>query len=123
MKNSLNLRQANIQTLAMTPQLQQAIRLLQLSSVELAVEIQENLEKNPLLEIDETNNISPIESFEAMVQSENAQNKYDSDDDYHSNYDLPHEDLTPLTNNINSSDSISHNDSTTRDSGCIPLTV
>ena len=116
MKNSLNLRQANIQTLAMTPQLQQAIRLLQLSSVELAVEIQENLEKNPLLEIDETNNISPIESFEAMVQNENAQNKYDSDDDYHSNYDLPHEDLTPLTNNINSSDSISHNDSTTRDS-------
>lgn len=37
----------------MTPQLQQAIRLLQLSSLELQVEIQEALESNPLLEIEE----------------------------------------------------------------------
>lgn len=35
----------------MTPQLQQAIRLLQLSSLELQAEIQEALETNPLLEI------------------------------------------------------------------------
>ncbi len=38
------------QSLSMTPQLQQAIRLLQLSSVELQQEIQEVLESNPLLE-------------------------------------------------------------------------
>ncbi len=38
------------QSLSMTPQLQQAIRLLQLSSVELQQEIQEVLETNPLLE-------------------------------------------------------------------------
>lgn len=37
----------------MTPQLQQAIRLLQLSSLELQVEIQEALESNPLLEVEE----------------------------------------------------------------------
>jgi len=37
----------------MTPQLQQAIRLLQLSSLELQAEIQETLETNPLLEIEE----------------------------------------------------------------------
>lgn len=37
----------------MTPQLQQAIRLLQLSSLELQTEIQEALETNPLLEIEE----------------------------------------------------------------------
>jgi len=37
----------------MTPQLQQAIRLLQLSSLELQAEIQEALETNPLLEVDE----------------------------------------------------------------------
>lgn len=37
----------------MTPQLQQAIRLLQLSSLELQVEIQEALETNPLLEVEE----------------------------------------------------------------------
>ncbi len=38
------------QSLSMTPQLQQAIRLLQLSSIELQQEIQENIDSNPLLE-------------------------------------------------------------------------
>ncbi len=37
----------------MTPQLQQAIRLLQLSSLELTSEIQEALESNPMLEVTE----------------------------------------------------------------------
>jgi len=41
------------QQLTMTPQLQQAIKLLQLSTLELQQEIQEVLESNPLLEIDE----------------------------------------------------------------------
>ncbi len=48
MKQSLQLRIG--QQLTMTPQLQQAIRLLQLSSLELEAEIQEALESNPLLE-------------------------------------------------------------------------
>ena len=41
------------QHLVMTPQLQQAIRLLQLSSVELVAELNEAVESNPLLEWDE----------------------------------------------------------------------
>ncbi len=41
------------QQLTMTPQLQQAIKLLQLSTLELQQEIQEALESNPLLEIEE----------------------------------------------------------------------
>lgn len=48
MKQSLDLRLG--QHLTITPQLQQAIRLLQLSSVELQQEIQQALENNPLLE-------------------------------------------------------------------------
>ena len=48
MKQSLDLRLG--QHLTITPQLQQAIRLLQLSTVELQQEIQEALETNPLLE-------------------------------------------------------------------------
>ena len=44
----LELRQG--QTLVMTPQLQQAIKLLQLSNVELAAFIDRELEQNPLLE-------------------------------------------------------------------------
>lgn len=51
MKPSLQLRVG--QSLSMTPQLQQAIRLLQLSSLELQAEIQEVLETNPLLEVEE----------------------------------------------------------------------
>ena len=41
------------QTLVMTPQLQQAIKLLQLSSIELASFVETELEQNPLLERDE----------------------------------------------------------------------
>jgi RNA polymerase sigma-54 factor len=52
MRPSLQLRIG--QQLTMTPQLQQAIRLLQLSTLELQQEIQEALESNPLLEVDES---------------------------------------------------------------------
>ena len=44
----LELRQS--QTLVMTPQLQQAIKLLQLSNMELATFVDQELERNPLLE-------------------------------------------------------------------------
>jgi len=52
MRPSLQLRVG--QSLTMTPQLQQAIKLLQLSTLDLQQEIQEALESNPLLEIDES---------------------------------------------------------------------
>lgn len=48
----LDLRQS--QQLVMTPQLQQAIKLLQLNNVELSEFIEEELQKNPLLEKDES---------------------------------------------------------------------
>jgi RNA polymerase sigma-54 factor len=47
----LDLRQA--QTLVMTPQLRQAIKLLQYSNIEVAGFIEEELERNPLLERDD----------------------------------------------------------------------
>jgi RNA polymerase sigma-54 factor len=49
----LEIRQG--QSLVMTPQLQQAIKLLQLSNIELAEYCEAELEKNPLLERDESN--------------------------------------------------------------------
>ena len=49
MKQTLQLKLG--QQLTMTPQLQQAIRLLQLSTLELQTEIQEALESNPMLEV------------------------------------------------------------------------
>ncbi|MBN8873961.1 MAG: RNA polymerase factor sigma-54 [Rhodospirillales bacterium] len=48
----LDLRQS--QTLVMTPQLRQAIKLLQYSNVEVSAFVEEELERNPLLERDET---------------------------------------------------------------------
>ncbi|OUS31716.1 RNA polymerase factor sigma-54 [Gammaproteobacteria bacterium 45_16_T64] len=52
------------QSLTMTPQLQQAIKLLQLSSLDLEAEIQEALDSNPMLE-----------SEESQTESDNTQPK------------------------------------------------
>ncbi len=52
LKPSLQLRLG--QQLTLTPQLRQAIRLLQMSSLELETEVRSVLESNPLLELDES---------------------------------------------------------------------
>ncbi len=57
MKPSLQLKLG--QQLAMTPQLQQAIRLLQLSTLDLQQEIQEALDSNPLLDVEEAAEEAP----------------------------------------------------------------
>ncbi len=56
----LELRQG--QALVMTPQLQQAIKLLQLSNIELNSFVEQELEKNPLLERDENRDAAPSEA-------------------------------------------------------------
>ena len=55
----LDLRQS--QTLVMTPQLRQAIKLLQYSNIEVAAFVEEELERNPLLERDEAADAPPAE--------------------------------------------------------------
>ena len=63
MKLSVGLKVAN--SLSLTPQLQQAIRLLQLSSLELEQEIQIQLDSNPLLEkIEEINTKESLTTLE-----------------------------------------------------------
>jgi RNA polymerase sigma-54 factor len=47
------------QSLVMTPQLQQAIKLLQLSNLELASYLEQELERNPLLARDEADELGP----------------------------------------------------------------
>ena len=69
MKPSLQLRIG--QQLTMTPQLQQAIRLLQLSSLELQAEIQEALEANPLLESTEDDQ-SDSDQVDQQIESESS---------------------------------------------------
>lgn len=58
------------QQLAMTPQLQQAIKLLQLSTLELQTEIQQALESNPMLEVQEEGEDNPDKDA-AKMRSEN----------------------------------------------------
>src|SRR5215471_12360328 len=60
----LELRQG--QQLVMTPQLQQAIRLLQLSNVELCSFVEAEVERNPLLEQDE---VGPEPDPETLLKS------------------------------------------------------
>lgn len=70
MKQSLQLRIG--QSLTMTPQLQQAIRLLQLSTLELQTEIQEVLESNPMLEVEEEGASSdPLEDSKQKTDDKN----------------------------------------------------
>lgn len=72
MKASLQLKLG--QSLTMTPQLQQAIRLLQLSSVELQLEIQQALESNMMLELEEgdetedENQATPVDAKSSSIE-------------------------------------------------------
>lgn len=59
----LDLRQS--QSLVMTPQLQQAIKLLALSNLEIETFIAEELEKNPLLDAGGGDEREPVEAAEA----------------------------------------------------------
>ena len=59
MKQGLSLRVS--QHLALTPQLQQSIRLLQLSTLELSQEVEQMLDENPFLEVSE--DAAPREDF------------------------------------------------------------
>lgn len=79
------------QSLVMTPQLQQAIKLLQLSNIELAEYVDQELEKNPLLQRDDS-------EFSGDDTSSDAKDDYGSDDgaaqlaDAQNNLDAPSED-------------------------------
>ena len=68
------------QKLALSPQLQQAIRLLQLNRIELREYIQDALDANPLLERDESDAAKAEDSTDAVQESTDAD--YDSAEDF-----------------------------------------
>jgi RNA polymerase sigma-54 factor len=79
MKPSLQLRMS--QSLTMTPQLQQAIRLLQLSTLELQQEIQEALDSNPLLEQEDPNTSLPNDTESNATNTDtNTENNESTND-------------------------------------------
>ena len=76
LKQSLKLSQQ----LVMTPQLQQAIKLLQLSRMELLEQVREEMEQNPLLEQPEetaSDDMSDKEPGEASLEAANAEQPSD----------------------------------------------
>ncbi len=73
MKQSLQLKLG--QQLTMTPQLQQAIKLLQLSTLDLQNEIQEALETNPLLDVNEESEAPPQQPDKNANEPEAQVNK------------------------------------------------
>lgn len=90
MKQTLQLRLG--QQLTMTPQLQQAIRLLQLSSLELQTEIQEILESNPLLETSEDAEQSNTQSQDV----ESSQESRDENEAYSAQEEGARETIDPI---------------------------
>ena len=74
MKQTLDVRQT--QKLTMTPQLQQAIRLLQMSTVELAEEMHQAHETNPLLEFGEEVELP----FDDAIEARTVRDAQDSED-------------------------------------------
>jgi RNA polymerase sigma-54 factor len=104
MRPSLQLRIG--QQLTMTPQLQQAIKLLQLSTLDLQQEIQEALESNPLLEVDETpvvdKNDGANDLEEAFTSKENTSVESPTTDGS--------EDSTPTIDEISSAEAMEKTD-------------
>ncbi len=77
------------QSLVMTPQLQQAIKLLQLSNIELAEYCEQELERNPILERDES--APAVADRDAMPESAPVSERADealSRDDFSKNAEL-----------------------------------
>ena len=85
MKQSLQLGLS--QHLAMTPRLQQAIRLLQLSTLELHTEIQEALDSNLMLELDEDD--APERGAEAEIAPVDIPSELPVDSVWEDIYDAP----------------------------------
>jgi RNA polymerase sigma-54 factor len=85
MKQSLQLRMG--QSLTMTPQLQQAIRLLQLSTLDLQNEIQEALDSNPMLEIGDETTDKNGNTIEETATFENSQSDRANNSDSSNNSD------------------------------------
>ena len=105
LKNTLQLRTAQSLSLSMTPQLQQAIKLLQLTTLEVRQEIREMLERNPLLEAADDGMSDQVQSLDEVIDAQRqADNIYDPFDNDHS---VASADIS-LSNEVFSSDDGSH---------------
>ncbi len=111
MKLSLQLKLG--QQLTMTPQLQQAIRLLQLSTLDLQQEIHQALESNPMLDLEESGDDDERSSDEHSHASESNDNQSSTSEESTWEEQIPNElsvdsnwdDIYPTASSSYSSDS------------------
>merc|ERR1711991_303449 len=107
MQISQNLKLKQSQSLVMTPQLQQAIKLLQLTNLELTDLVEKEIEENPFLE-NQTN-----DELKANSEDEDTTNKIDesfengesiSDEPYNHDYENRWDNETSVINSNNHSE-------------------
>ena len=102
MKASLNLRLS--QSLTLTPQLQQSIKLLQLSAMELELELIEAAEQNPLIEYQSASDLALTEPILQLSHQQTLTNKnfseWDEADDRFANISTPQSMLDHLLSQI-----------------------
>jgi RNA polymerase sigma-54 factor len=92
LSHRLEIRQG--QGLVITPQLQQAIKLLQLSNIELDAFVEAELERNPLLQRDEGDH-EPTGEVEAVREASLTHVDAVADTTAGREMDTPHEDVSP----------------------------
>jgi RNA polymerase sigma-54 factor len=103
MKLSLQLKLG--QQLTMTPQLQQAIKLLQLSTLDLQQEIHQALESNPMLELIEEDDAGESQTdanTQQEVKSDTAPSEEASDSDYQTSDESEWQDNIPTDLSVDS---------------------
>ena len=104
MKQTLQLRLS--QHLAMTPRLQQAIRLLQLSTLELHTEVQEALDSNLMLELDDDDASS--DGAETEFAPVDIPSELPVDTVWEDIYDSAPVNTTPSNGEFNGTDLVAH---------------
>ncbi len=90
-RSGLELRQGQSQSLVMTPQLQQSIKLLQMSGMELMEFLEQQMLENPLLQAAEPEQGSGGESLTDETPVENIASRSTSDDADSSNWQDNHD--------------------------------
>ena len=109
MQISQNLKLKQSQSLVMTPQLQQAIKLLQLNNVELCELVEKELEENPFLEKDnetdliEQRNNENTENVDEAFQNGESQYEDPLKGDYENRWDQDNN-LSSKSNNFDTID-------------------
>ena len=109
MQISQNLKLKQSQSLVMTPQLQQAIKLLQLNNIELCELVEKELEENPFLEKDnkgdllEQKNDEYTKNVDEAFQNGESQYEDPSKGDYENRWDQDHN-LSSKSNNFDTID-------------------